>query len=663
MPQNLSLPLSLLRISPSHFLCSCLKPHPTFGLFRSRYPASRLHHLWNLVPEHLVLRFSRRIRGGFLIWGDFSGSFGLGLGFRRSIRSGFPVGSSLRGFSTSRVFDMGVADEEGAARRFWVKFLRESVFASYSPFIVCLAAGNLELDTFRHYVAQDAHFLKCFARAYEMAEDCADDDDAKASICELRKGVLEELKMHESYAEEWGVDLVKESTPSSATTKYIDFLMATAAGKVEGGKGPSRIATPFEKTKIAAYTVGAMTPCMRLYAFLGKELQRFVNSADHQYKKWIDIYSSDSFEVAALQIEELLDKLSISLTGEELEVIERLYHQAMKLEIEFFSAQPISQKTLVPLSNVHKPSEQRLIIFSDFDLTCTVVDSSAILAEIAIRTAPKVEQNGSEQPIARQSSADLRNSWGALSQQYTEEYEQCVEDIVPSDEAEVFDYQGLCKALEHLSEFEKRANSRVNESGVLKGLNLEDIKRAGERLILQDGCTSFFQQIVKRKDELNADVHVLSYCWCGDLIRSAFSSGLLDVLSIHSNEFIYEGSVSTGGIVREVESPMDKSRVFKDVLESIGEPDKRVSVYIGDSVGDLLCLLEADVGIVIGSSSSLRRVGSKFGVSFVPLLSGVVKKQRDFLEDSCSSSNWKGLSGTLYTVSSWAEIHAFILGS
>lgn len=91
---------------------------------------------------------------------------------------------------------------------------------------------------------------------------------------------------------------------------------------------------------------------------------------------------------------------------------------------------------------------------------------------------------------------------------------------------EIFNHEALRKAIEQLSDFEKRANSRVIESGVLKGINLEDIKRAGERLILQDGCTTFFQKLVKNEN-LNANVHVLSYCWCGDLIRASFSSGML----------------------------------------------------------------------------------------------------------------------------------------
>lgn len=559
---------------------------------------------------------------------------------------------------------VAAAVEEGsAAKRFWIRSRKEAVFAECTPFMVCLAAGRLEMEAFRNYIAQDVHFLKTFAQAYEMAEECADDDDAKAAITDLRKAVLEELKMHNSFVQEWGIDPTKEIIPIPATVKYTDFLLATAAGKVEGGKGPGKIVTPFEKTKIAAYTVGAMTPCMRLYAFLGKELQMYLQHDEngHPYKKWIDNYSSESFEAAAVQIEELLDKLSVSLTGEELEVIEKLYRQAMKLEIEFFLAQPIVQPAVVPLTRLHDPANC-LVIFSDFDLTCSVVDSSAILAEIAILSAPKTDQTGTDNLDARRSSSEMRNSWDALSKQFTEEYEQCIESLLPEEEAKTFDYEGLYKSLGQLSEFEKRANSRVIESGVLKGMNLDDIKRAGERLILQDGCIDFFQKVVKEKENLNVDLHVLSYCWCADLIRSAFSSvGCLNDLSIHSNEFNYQESISTGEIVRKMESPMDKVEAFKSILSNRGSNEKRLSVYIGDSVGDLLCLLEADVGIVIGSSTSLRRIGKQFGVSFVPLLTGLVNKQRQLNEKD--SSIWKGLSGVLYTASSWSEIQAFILGA
>lgn len=38
-----------------------------------------------------------------------------------------------------------------------------------------------------------------FTSRYELAAECADDDDAKHSINELRKAVSEELKMHASF--------------------------------------------------------------------------------------------------------------------------------------------------------------------------------------------------------------------------------------------------------------------------------------------------------------------------------------------------------------------------------------------------------------------------------------------------------------------------------
>lgn len=137
------------------------------------------------------------------------------------------------------------------------------------------------------------------------------------------------------------------------------------------------------------------------------------------------------YQASAKQTEELLEKLSVCMTGEELDIIEKLYQQAMKLEVEFFHAQPFAQPTIVPLLKNH--SKDELMIFSDFDLTCTVVDSSAILAEIAIVTAPKDDQG---QQIDRMLSADLKNTWSLLSKQYTEHYEECIESILNKEKGQ-----------------------------------------------------------------------------------------------------------------------------------------------------------------------------------------------------------------------------------
>ncbi|XP_076895328.1 bifunctional TH2 protein, mitochondrial-like [Bidens hawaiensis] len=553
-------------------------------------------------------------------------------------------------------------EEENVAKRLWVKSHSESIHSLYTPFVISLASGNLMLHTFRHYIAQDVHFLKCFAQAYELAEERADDDvDAKVSIGELRQSVLDELQMHASFCQEWGFDASKQTPPNSATIKYTDLLLATASGKIEGLKSPEKITTPFEKTKVVAYTISAMVPCMRLYAFIGQNLQSLVdiNGNSHPYKKWIDTYSCQAFQAAALQTEDLLDKLSITLTGEELDIMQKLYHQAMKLEKEFFLAQTISQQTVVPLSNEHN----HVTIFSDYDLTCTVVDSCTVLADIAMATSPNSGQNlpENQSQSTNMSLTKLKTTWDALVKQYAEEDEHLMESMLVSQKVEKFDYEGLQRVLEQLSDFEKRANTRVIESKILSGLNIDDIKRTGQHVVLQEGCIDFFKSVTKTQN-LDASVHVVSYCWCGDLIRSAFESEGIDNLQLHANEFIYEDRLSTGEIMRKVESPLDKLQVFNNVLKEHDRCDQtNITVYIGDSVGDLLCLVEADIGIVIGSSSSLRKLGDHFGVSFVPLWLGLVMKQRGHVEGSGFS--WNRQSGVVYTVSSWTEVHSLVVGS
>lgn len=542
----------------------------------------------------------------------------------------------------------GVVDEGGIGRRLWIKSKNKSVFSVYTPFVVCLASGKLDLQSFLHCLSQHLLFLQASVRAYEMAEECADDDEDKSVIRKLKKRALKQLQMYRTIAQEQGFELPKQNTSDIAMAKYTDFLLATALGKTVGGGFLDKIATPFERTKLAAYAIAAMAPSMRLHAFLSKEIQAGLDpkESNHIYKKWI---SSQKFEGAACQIEGLLEKLTISLTSEELEVVEKLYSEAIKLEVDFFSAQPTIQQAIVPLSRAHGNAEHNVMLFCDFDAACSAIDSSALLAEIAIIKASKVNNLN-----------DLKSTWSTLSSQFVEGYEQCIESIMLGETVKEFNYGSLCKALDQLSDFEKRANSKVVESGVLKGLHIEDVKWAGEHLVFRDGCRDFIQAIIKNKD-LETDVHILSYGWSGDLIKSAFMMGNLHVQSVSSNELLYDGLTTTGDMLKKVESPMEKLRAFNDICKGSSNKDEKLSVYIGGSVGDLLCLLEADVGIVISPSKNLKRLGNQFGITFVPLFSDVVKKQRELVQGG--SHCWKGQSGILYTVSSWTEIHAFILGS
>jgi thiaminase/transcriptional activator TenA len=180
------------------------------------------------------------------------------------------------------------------------------------PFVQGIASGELARERFQGYVAQDVHFLEAFARAYAFALARCPDREGIAVFKDLLVGVFEELELHRGYAERWDISLAVEPVP--ATAEYCDFLLRVASLEPVG------------------HTVAAMTPCMRLYAYLGQELTPKTN-AESPYREWVETYASTEMEALASRLEVLLDRY-----GGESEQLEVLYRRAMELEIGFFQA-------------------------------------------------------------------------------------------------------------------------------------------------------------------------------------------------------------------------------------------------------------------------------------------------------------------------------------
>lgn len=182
-----------------------------------------------------------------------------------------------------------------------------------NSFVQGIGNGTLPKGNFAYYVGQDAFFLEAFARAYSIAAAKVPDWQGFNVFHGLADGVLQELKLHQSYAEEWGVNL-QTVTPGAATRRYTDFLLATAWSQEVG------------------VTAAAMLPCMRLYAFLGQKLAEG-GIPSHAYSNWIRTYSSDEFEPLAQQLAELADRYAI-LTP----LVQSTYRYAMQCELDFFQA-------------------------------------------------------------------------------------------------------------------------------------------------------------------------------------------------------------------------------------------------------------------------------------------------------------------------------------
>ena len=130
----------------------------------------------------------------------------------------------------------------------------------------------------------------------------------------LLSGVSEELILHETYAKEWDIDLTTNLI-GPATKKYTDFL--------------EEVSLNLSLIEI----MSAMTPCMRLYSWLGKKLLNMIS--DNPYKEWILTYSDESFDNLAKSLENLIDEYDESY---DIDQINFLYKKAMELELDFFNA-------------------------------------------------------------------------------------------------------------------------------------------------------------------------------------------------------------------------------------------------------------------------------------------------------------------------------------
>lgn len=183
----------------------------------------------------------------------------------------------------------------------------------HHPFVRGIAGGSLPQNSFAYYVGQDAFFLGAFARAYSIAAAKAPDWEGFEILHNLGSGVLEELRLHRGYAAQWGVNLA-EVQPGIATRHYTDFLLATAWGSSAG------------------LTAAAMTPCLRLYAFLGQQLAQ-PQIPEHAFSDWISTYSSEEFKLLAKQLENLVDRYA-EKEGE----VESVYRYALLCERDFFQA-------------------------------------------------------------------------------------------------------------------------------------------------------------------------------------------------------------------------------------------------------------------------------------------------------------------------------------
>ena len=201
-----------------------------------------------------------------------------------------------------------------ATQKLWESNFHLASLSLNTRFVQGIKNGDLPKTIFQEYIAQDYYFLESFARAYELAVSKSKNKKTIKILSGLLSGVSEELILHETYAKKWDIDLTT-NTIEPATKKYTDFL--------------DEVSINLSLIEI----MSAMTPCLRLYSWIGKSL---LNTISHNpYKEWILTYSDKKFENLAESLENLINEYNYSYDTNQ---VNFLYKRAMELELEFFKA-------------------------------------------------------------------------------------------------------------------------------------------------------------------------------------------------------------------------------------------------------------------------------------------------------------------------------------
>jgi thiaminase/transcriptional activator TenA len=190
------------------------------------------------------------------------------------------------------------------------------------PFITGLTDGTLEPDVFAHYVAQDVHYLRDYARTLALLGAKSPTLAETAMFAKHAAGVVdEELALHAGLLPELGLDTAAiAATPMTPTTvAYTSYLLATTyAGTFAEG-------------------LAAIVPCYWIYAEVGRHLVT-QGSPDPRFQRWIDNYSGEEFAAVVTEVLDLTDRVGLGLNPEEQSRARMHFTTTARYEWMFFDA-------------------------------------------------------------------------------------------------------------------------------------------------------------------------------------------------------------------------------------------------------------------------------------------------------------------------------------
>jgi len=190
------------------------------------------------------------------------------------------------------------------------------------PFITGLVTGDLEVETFRHYIVQDELYIREYARAIAILAAKAPTWKATQLFTEHATSAAQyESDLHESVVAELGgrATMLTDARPTPTSLAYISFIRGHAFGSsfVDG--------------------LASILPCFWIYAEVGQYLGA-KGSQNSAYQKWIDSYDDPQYVNAVVAALEVTNELGAELGATDESRARDIFATASKYEWLFWDA-------------------------------------------------------------------------------------------------------------------------------------------------------------------------------------------------------------------------------------------------------------------------------------------------------------------------------------
>jgi len=209
------------------------------------------------------------------------------------------------------------------ARQLWDDIAPIRAAISRLDLLTQLQDGTLAPEVFRHYIQQDALYLKAYARSLAIVAAKAETSEEMANFLTSSQTALAvEGQLHSGFLTQFGVssaDLhAAEASPSALA--YISYVSAVV--------------------RDGSYAVGlsAILPCFWIYADVGAAIKARPAVPGNVYQPWIDTYGDADFAEATRTVIALTDKAALAGSEAERRRMREVFRKASQYEWMFWQS-------------------------------------------------------------------------------------------------------------------------------------------------------------------------------------------------------------------------------------------------------------------------------------------------------------------------------------